>query len=642
MRNRMKKEANATHQLVSRWGHEVMERQDKDTVLAEYPRPVMERENWQCLNGLWKYAFTRGKDVPKEWEGEILVPFSPETVLSGVKRTLLPGDSLWYERTVQLSAQMEQTLASGGHLLLHFGAVDQCCEVFVNGRRIGEHVGGYLPFAFEVGERADRYTIRVRVEDASDTSWHSVGKQTLKPGGMYYPATSGIWQTVWMEAVPPCFFKGLFWECRYDEEQIAFTVETEAHEGNRQEWKAQKNEHTTMEKKPEIGMPEAQSQKVQAQGQQILLHFSNGEYPDVRIPAGESTAVALPRFKSWSPEEPYLYRVELALLDGDGNVLDRVKSYFAMRKCEIGTDKEGVRRIFLNNRPYMQIGVLDQGYWPESLYTAPSDDAMIYDIKTMKELGFNMLRKHVKVEPARWYYHCDRLGMLVWQDMINGGRKNKGWYVTYMATVFQLLHLSTTDRHPILLSRQDRPGREAYERELRQLVREMKQYPSVVCLVPFNEGWGQFDTNRMTALIKELAPDMLVDQASGWFDMGGGDFKSIHYYFFKLKYGREQKRALALTEFGGYARKEPGHTARDKVYGYKVFERREELEQSYEKLMTETVLPALKEGISATVYTQLSDVEEEINGLMTYDREVLKMDADFIRKWNDRGREIAR
>lgn len=605
----MKKKTDTLTKLTTRWGQQVLQNKDKEGILSEYPRPVLERNGWQCLNGLWNYAFTQGKEEPGSFEGEILVPFAPETRLSGVEKQLLPGSALWYERKILFSEETKEKLFGGGRLLLHFGAVDQTCEVWIDGKKVGGHKGGYLPFTLDITDflkdgKAQGCTIRVRVEDVSDTSFHSVGKQTLTPGGMYYPATGGIWQTVWLEAVPSRYLAEVEWQSDYDEGTV--TLKTKI-----------------------VG-------EKSKNGEVLLIQFPNGEYPDQKLFTDGECKIALPGFRSWSPEEPYLYQVRVTLFMEEGQeALDKVKSYFAMRKCVVTADKAGVPRIFLNNRPCVQVGVLDQGYWPESMYTAPSDEAMIYDIESIKELGFTMLRKHVKVEPARWYYHCDRLGMLVWQDMINGGRKNKSWYVTYLATLFGLLGIAPSDRHPMLLSRQDKAGREEYEQELKELVSFVKKYPCVVCLVPFNEGWGQFETEKMPGIVKEMAPGLLVDQASGWFDMGGGDFKSIHYYFFKLKFKREKRRALALTEFGGYANKVPGHTMHEKEYGYKTFSDRKQLEEGYEQLMRETVLPAVKEGICATVYTQLSDVEEEINGIFTYDREVLKMDAEVIRRWNE-------
>ncbi len=638
---KLQEKKSVSSKLMTKWGREVLALSDteKDKVLSEYPRPAMVREKWQCLNGLWDYAFTKTAEKPMQPEGKILVPFSPETILSGVEKQLLPDAFLWYERQVRLNGKLRLAIQAGERLLLHFGAVDQSCEVFVNGKSVGSHEGGYLPFSFDItdylsGENdaaggaatAGEFTLSLRVVDVSDSSYHSVGKQTLKPGGMYYPATSGIWQTVWLETVSPVSLQQIMWEPMFDEAKIKLETKLRI----AVEEKAAEN----------VAQANAEAEANPTKSSYFLkLHFPKGQYGDMELPAGESCFVEMPGFESWSPEKPYLYDVEIKLFermaDGADRLLDRVESYFAMRKCSVDTDKEGNRRIFLNNRPYMQIGLLDQGYWPESMYTPPSDEAMMYDIRTMKELGFNMLRKHIKAEPERWYYHCDRLGMLVWQDMINGGRRNKSLYVTYLATAFNALDIRPSDRHKFLLSRQDKAGRAEYERELKEMMQTLKHHPSIVCVVPFNEGWGQFETQRMTDLVRNLDKSIIIDQASGWFDQGGGDLRSLHYYFFKFKYKKEKERALALTEFGGYARKIDGHTLHDKEYGYKSFGTQAELDAGYEKLMREIVLPAVKDGFTATVYTQLSDVEEEINGILTYDREVLKMDGAMLRKWNE-------
>lgn len=583
----------------------------QNEILPEYPRPGMVRRNWLNLNGIWKYAFTKEKVKPAEFEGEIVVPFSPETRLSGVQKQLLPGMFLWYERKCDRKQLIHKRLQGEEHILLHFGAVDQTCTVYINDKAVGTHTGGYLPFTFDItdnliqSESDSEFTITLCVEDVTDTSYHSVGKQTLTPGGMYYPGTSGIWQTVWLEAVPAVYLNHITWESLYNQSSICL-------------------------------YPDVKGEDVSKLYLKIV--FLNREYKSRSFLMTDKIQLLLPDFISWSPENPYLYKVRLELYQGESRnncvLMDSVESYFAMRVCSIGTDRKGIRRIFLNNRPYMQVGVLDQGYWPESMYTPPTDEAMIYDIESMKKLEFNMLRKHVKVEPERWYYHCDRLGMLVWQDMINGGRKNKSFYVTYLATVFQLLGIKGSDRHPILLSRQDKEGRKEYMNELTEMVCLMKNHPSVVCIVPFNEGWGQFSTNKVTALVKKLNAGVIVDQASGWYDMKGGDLKSIHNYFFKLKVKREKHRAVALTEFGGYARKVEGHYSYEREYGYKIYFTKEELTEGYEKLMRDTVLPAVREGVSATIYTQLSDVEEEVNGILTYDRKVMKIAPEVIIKYN--------
>ena len=340
--------------------------------------------------------------------------------------------------------------------------------------------------------------------------------------------------------------------------------------------------------------------------------------------------VSLPDFHPWSPEDPFLYLVSLK------SGVDRVSSYFAMRKCDIQTAPDGTQRFFLNNKPYFQAGVLDQGYWPESLYTAPTDEALTADISRMKKLGFNMLRKHAKIEPERFYYHCDQLGMLVWQDMVNGGSAYKHWFVTYLATLMNWNHISFSDdeKHAGLLSRLHPEGKDEFRREITETIAFLYNHPSIVVWVPFNEGWGQFDALAACEQIRTLDSSRLVDHASGWFDQKGGDILSLHYYFLKLKFKPESKRAAALTEFGGYSLSIPGHSCCKKVYGYKKFNSTGALTYGYIDLIRQTILPAVKKGIGATVYTQLSDIEEETNGIYTYDREICKIDPDTLCKWN--------
>ena len=347
-------------------------------------------------------------------------------------------------------------------------------------------------------------------------------------------------------------------------------------------------------------------------------------------------------FTPWSPEKPHLYGFSVKMGE------DMVESYFGMRKAELREDENGIKRLFLNDKPYFHnglllngkpyfhSGVLDQGYYPDGLYTAPSDEAMIADIQTMKDMGFNMLRKHIKIEPLRWYYHCDRLGMLVWQDMVNGGSAYKHWFVTYLATLMNWNHISFSDdeKHAGLLSRLHPEGKDEFRREITETIAFLYNHPSIVVWVPFNEGWGQFDALAACEQIRTLDSSRLVDHASGWFDQKGGDILSLHYYFLKLKFKPESKRAAALTEFGGYSLSIPGHSCCKKVYGYKKFNSTGTLTYGYIDLIRQTILPAVKKGIGATVYTQLSDIEEETNGIYTYDREICKIDPDTLRKWN--------
>ena len=542
---------------------------------TEYPRPQMVREQWFNLNGHWDYAIVpknTGDNPPETYDGLILVPFSPESVLSGVERQLQPDEYLWYHRCVEVPEP-----ETGHHYLLHFGAVDQCCTVYINGRECCDHVGGYLPFTVDLKDICGSFELTVRVSDVSDTSWYSRGKQKLRRGGMYYTAQSGIWQTVWMEPVPDRYISSVFCEPDIERGSCHVTIRIE-------------------------GTEEEQIEK--------------DIYPE---------SVHL-----WSPEDPYLYPLEIQ--EGE----DRVSCYYAMRKLSIEKASDGYMRFFLNGKPILQTGVLDQGYWCDGLYTAPSDEALIHDITTMKDLGFNLIRKHIKIEPDRWYYHCDRLGMLVWQDMVNGGSTYRDWFVTYLATAMNIRHLSIHDGifSRFLLSRRSKEGREQYIREMEETIKTLRAHPSIICWVPFNEGWGQFDAKKVTDRIREIDSTRFVDSASGWFDQKCGDVVSCHHYFFKLHFKPEKKRVLALSEFGGYTFKVPGHVFSDELYGYGGYESAEALTEAYEKLFENEVLPAMKKGMSAFVYTQLSDIENEANGLLTYDREVLKPEAEAVRKYN--------
>lgn len=567
------------------------------TALSDYPRPSLVRFSYLNLNGMWQYAITHNSAIPQHFDGHILVPFSPECSLSGVMRQLKPGQFLWYMRTLSVAKPQP-----GKRFLLHFGAVDQEAVVYINRIQAGSHQGGYLPFTLDITDllQSGDNELIVRVTDQSDTSWHSRGKQSLKPGGMFYTAQSGIWQTVWAEVVPANYIQGIFYFADYDNSCLHMKTVTRTPAGMT------------------CTITGADSGPITYSGM-----------------TNEEILIALPDFHPWSPEDPFLYEVTLQ------TGADKISSYFAMRKCDIQTGPDGLPRFFLNNRPYFQAGVLDQGYWPEGLYTAPSDEALIDDISRMKALGFNMLRKHAKIEPERFYYHCDRLGMLVWQDMVNGGSRYKHWFVTYLATLMNWNHISFGDGpgHRRLLSRADEKGRWEFMEELEETVAFLYNHPCIVVWVPFNEGWGQFDALEAADRLRKLDPSRLVDHASGWFDQGGGDIVSLHYYFFTLKFTPESRRALALTEFGGYSCSLPEHSACKKVYGYQKYNSTGALTAGYQKLMEETILPAVKKGIGATIYTQLSDIEEETNGIYTYDRAVCKLDPDTVRRWNKKLRE---
>ncbi len=600
----------------TRWSSQVT----PEHVWTEYPRPAFAREGWTCLNGLWEYAFTQGETAPSRFDGQILVPFSPEAPLSGVDRQLRPEEFLWYRRTFFLP---EGALEKGRRILLHFGAVDQICAVYLNGERAGGHTGGYLPFTLDITEccRMGEQELLVKVRDVSDTGWHSRGKQKLQAGGMFYTAQSGIWQTVWLESVPKEYLKSV--RFRPDPEQGLVRVRLQG----------------------SSSFP-VTATVIEDFTDEVLAGFlETGEVAGMRRPAlsaacGREWELPMEGFAAWSPEHPKLYGL---LLEGSE---DRVLAYFAMRDCSVREDRSGIPRLFLNGKPYFQTGLLDQGYWPDGLYTAPCDEALVFDIETAKSMGFNMLRKHVKVEMDRWYYHCDRLGMLVWQDMVNGGSAYRHWFVTYLATAATCLHIPVKDSHRRLLSRREDEGRLQFRREMKDTVKALYNHPSVIAWVPFNEGWGQFETRRVEDELRKLDPSRLIDAASGWFDQGGGDLLSIHSYFFSYSLKKDSaprsnradrsRRAAALTEYGGYCLPVEEHRDSRNIYGYRQYRKAEDLSPALEALWEKKVRSRIKEGLAAAVYTQLSDVEEEINGLLTYDREILKVPAGILRALNQK------
>ncbi len=550
------------------WGEQL----DKNNVLAEYPRPQLRRDSYLNLNGPWSYAVTKSDAFPQAYDGEIVVPFSPECALSGVERAVGPDDYLWYRRALTLPAGFNI-----GRVLLHFGAVDQTCEVFVNGQSAGGHSGGYTAFTLDITAfLKEENELVVRVRDESDTSYHSRGKQKTARGGIWYTPQSGIWQTVWCESVPDEYIRALVIKPLFDAGAVSVTALSAS------------------------DLP----CEVEAFGKKAAGRTN------------EAIVVAAGAFEAWSPEHPKLY--DLSVRAGE----DGVESYFGMRKFEIKADASGVKRFFLNGAPYYNNGVLDQGYWPDGLYTAPSDEALVFDIKEMKALGFNMLRKHIKVEPMRWYYHCDRLGMLVWQDMVNGGGRYKSAVV--LGPVLLDYHLK--DSRYGLFARADERGRRAYYDELREMVAQLRNAPSVAVWVPFNEGWGQFDSAKADEEIKKLDDTRLVDRASGWHDQGGGDFRSLHVYFRPYRFKKDKHdRAVALSEFGGYALRVGGHVFNESLYGYKSFDSAPALARAVKALFRCQIAPAKAAGLCASVYTQVSDVEDELNGFFTYDRRVNKL-----------------
>ncbi len=572
--------------LMTPWGEHL----DENCILTEYPRPQMRRNSYLNLNGRWEYAITDSDESPRHWDGTILVPFSPESTLSGVGRSLQPGQTLWYRREVIVP---QGFIPADGRLLLHFGAVDQEAAVYWNGRLLGRHMGGYNAFTLDATDAlGPRNSLVVRVHDDTDASFHSRGKQKTRRGGIWYTPQSGIWQTVWMEAVPRHYIESLRIVPLFDQSAVEVMVRC--------------------------------SQPLQCE--------ATVDGRTVPFTSGEPARIPMPDFRAWSPEDPYLYDLSVTLGE------DRVESYFGMRKMEVRADRGGVKRLFLNGEPYFQSGLLDQGYWPDGLYTAPSDEALIYDIQTAKAMGFNLLRKHIKVEPMRWYYHCDRLGMLVWQDMPSGGGK----YRFSTITLPLVTGIHRRDNHYRAFARASSQGRGEYMDELEEMVGQLFNAPSVVLWVPFNEGWGQFDSTLVMERLRALDPTRPVDPASGWHDQGAGELRSLHVYFKPFRFRRDRRgRALALSEFGGYNLRVDGHCFNQKDYGYRRLPDAAALWRDFSRLYEREVLPAVPKGLCASVYTQLSDVEDELNGLMTYDRRVVKLDADEVRELNERLKEAS-
>ena len=558
--------------MLTPWG----EKLDKNNVLPEYPRPQMRRGSFINLNGEWDYAFTAaGEKQPEKWQGKILVPFSPESELSGVGRRLMPDEYLWYRRDWVRPEDMS------GRVILHFGAVDQSCTVYINGLRAYRHRGGYLPFEFDatgfLSKEVNELTLSVR--DVSDTSFHSRGKQSSSRGGIWYTPQSGIWQTVWAECIPKDCVKKLRITPNYDGAYVEVSADT-------------------------VGESKASA------------IFDGQLYP---LPA----KIPVPDFEPWTPENPRLY--EFSVVCGE----DKVYSYFAMRKFSVEEDEKGVKRLFLNNEPLFHNGLLDQGYWPDGLYTAPTDEALAYDIRVAKSMGYNMLRKHIKVEPLRWYYHCDRLGMLVWQDMPCGG----GSYNPVVVSAPLLTGSHMKDSAYGMFGRGDTAGRSEFKAELAEMVKHLYNCPCIAMWVIFNEGWGQFDAEKMHDFVRSMDDTRTIDHASGWHDQHIGQVRSDHVYFKKYSFKPDKYgRAVLLSEFGGYAHKVIGHCFSKKDFGYKKFEMPAQLEIGLEELYQQQIRPAVDQGLAAAVYTQISDVEEEVNGLLTYDRKVAKIAPEIMQK----------
>ncbi len=568
--------------LSTRWTKEVTPLK----VHPEYPRPQLAREQWLNLNGLWDLAITP-KDAPRpeSFQTEILVPFPVESALSGVMKPVNENERIWYRRSFEVPRSWDSR-----RVLLNFGAVDFETTVWVNGKEVGRHRGGYDGFSFDVTDALHAIgtnELLVAVWDPTDAGTQPRGKQVRKPHSIWYTPTSGIWQTVWLEPVNAAYIRGLVITPDVDGSAVVVRPLTTAL------------------------LPDVQIN--------IEVRDRRTKVAAAAVSPGKEARLPIKDAKLWSPENPHLYDLTVSLQLGR-RTLDRVDSYFGMRKTSLGKDEKGFTRMLLNNKPYFQLGPLDQGFWPDGLYTAPTDEALRFDIEMTKKLGFNMARKHVKIEPDRWYYWCDKLGLLVWQDMPSGDKFIGG-------------------KDPDI-TRSPESAKE-FEQELTALIEGRRNHPCIVMWVPYNEGWGQWDTARVVDLIKKLDPSRLVDDASGWTDRGVGDVNDMHKYPGPGCPDPEPNRAVVLGEFGGLGLPLRGHTWQaEKNWGYRSYTNSAALTSAYVDLTTKLFPLIDQKGLSAAVYTQTTDVEIEVNGLMTYDRELVKMDWNQVATAN-RGRTLA-
>ena len=589
--------APAGDSLKTRWASEVT----PENVWKEYPRPQMlryERDlnilNWQNLNGLWDYAIRpKGENNIGEFDGKILVPFCIESSLSGVQKYVGKDNELWYQREFDVPSKWRSK-----RILLHFGAVDWKCDVWVNDIKVGSHTGGYTPFTFEITnavKKKGNNILRVRVWDPTDQGEQPCGKQHVKPHGIWYTPVTGIWQTVWLEPVYENYIADLKIIPDIDNHKVTVIPTIVSN--------FSKKVKVTVS---ETGEPYADGHNPCEGASAVSI---NGEAVEVPMPADA---------KLWSPDYPYLYNIEVVLYQAD-IVVDRVVGYFAMRKFGTEKDENGIVRLMLNNEPIFMFGPLDQGWWCDGLYTAPCDEALAYDIQKTKDFGFNMIRKHVKVEPARWYYHCDRLGIIVWQDMPSGGR-GPGW---------------VTDRYfDGSLSRRTPESEATYKKEWKEIIDYLYSVPSIGVWVPFNESWGQFKTPEIVEWTKSYDPSRLVNPASGGNHYPVGDILDIHNYPDPEMYFYDASRVNVLGEYGGIGRKIEGHTwVPSQGWGYVEYDTEEKVTDTYVEYANK-LLNLIPRGFSAAVYTQTTDCEVELNGLMTYDREVVKLNEERIREIN--------
>lgn len=573
--------APAGDKIKTRWAAKVA----PENALPEYPRPMMVRPEWKNLNGLWQYAITtKGEKAPKRYTGDILVPFCIESSLSGVQKEVGPDNALWYQKTFAVPGNWKN-----GRILLHFGAVDWMTDVWINDIKVGSHTGGYTPFTFDVTQalKGKQNNMVVRVWDPTNSSYIPHGKQVIKPHGIFYTSVTGIWQTVWLEYVPEDYIQNLVTTPNFDKATVSVDVEFS---------------NPTKDDLYQV--------EVTYEGQPVATGKSiNGQPVEVNMPED---------FLRWTPDHPFLYDMKVKVLR-KGKVIDEVGSYFAMRSFGTQRDDNGIMRLTLNGLPIFHFGPLDQGWWPDGLYTAPTDEALAYDIQKTKDLGFNMIRKHVKVEPARWYYHCDRIGIIVWQDMPSGGRGPE-W--------------QTTQYYQGPESMRTLESEECYKKEWAEIINSLKSVPCIGVWVPFNESWGQFKTPEIVEMTKKLDPTRLVNPASGGNFYLCGDILDLHHYPEPKMVLFDPTRATVLGEYGGIGRKVEGHTwVKDQGWGYVEFDTEEKVTDTYVEYANQLYKMAFQ-GFSAAVYTQTTDCETELNGLMTYDRAIVKLDEKRLLQIN--------